>query len=80
MTNYGLYKLMLFVDTQGQVLAVNSVDPTGKPLETSGLFKLNFADAPWFRKAMAGEFLNGRNGLTGTVVLQPSASSVVGSL
>ncbi len=80
MTNYGLYKVMLFVDTQGQVLAVNSVDPTGKPLDTSAIYKLNFSDAIWFRKAMAGEFLNGRNGLTGTVVLQPSASRLVGEL
>jgi methyl-accepting chemotaxis protein len=80
MTNYGLYRVMLLVDTQGQVLAVNSVDPTGKPLDTSEVYKLNFADAPWFRKAMAGEFLNGRNGLTGTVVLQPSPSKLVGGL
>ena len=80
MTNYGLYRLMILVDTQGQVLAVNTVDPKGKPLETAKVYQQNFANASWFRKAMAGEFLNGSDGLTGTVVEQPSANGLVASI
>jgi len=80
MTNYGLYKVMLFVDLQGNVLGVNSVDPTGKPLNTASVYGQNFAGASWFRKAVAGEFLNGKNGLTGTVVEEPASNSLVANL
>jgi methyl-accepting chemotaxis protein len=80
MTNYGLYRVMLYVDTKGDVLAVNTVDPTGKALDTGAIYQMNFAQTEWFRRAMAGDFLNGRNGLTGTVVLQPAANPVIGGL
>jgi methyl-accepting chemotaxis protein len=71
---------MILIDPKGQVLAVNSVDPTGKALNTAAIYDLNFSDKPWFRKALAGEFLQGRNGLTGTVVGQPAANDLVGRL
>jgi methyl-accepting chemotaxis protein len=80
MTGYGIYKLMLLVDPQGEVLAVNSVDARGKPLDTSGLYKHSFAGVPWLTKALAGEFLEGTNGLTGTVVEQPRISPEVAKI
>jgi methyl-accepting chemotaxis protein len=80
MTNYGLYRLMILVDTKGQVLAVNSVDSTGKALDTAGIYEKNFAESSWFTKAMKGEFLQGSNGLTGTVVEQPATNDVVASV
>lgn len=80
MTNYGLYRLMVLVDNQGQVLAVNTVDPKGKSIDTSRVYQQNFANASWFRKAMAGEFLNGTNGLTGTVVENPETNKLVADL
>ena len=80
MTNYGLYRLMVLVDTQGSVLAVNTVDPTGKSLDTASIYQMNFANASWFKKAMADEFLRGKNGLTGTVVEQPAANELIGGL
>lgn len=80
MTNYGIYRLMILVDPQGGVLAVNSVDPTGKPLDTSGVYQMNFAGASWFKDALAGKFLEGKNGLTGTVVEQPVENPVVANL
>ena len=38
MTNYTLYKLMVLVDTEGKVAAVNTVDSQGKPISTSALY------------------------------------------
>jgi len=80
MTGYGIYKLMMLVDSQGGVLAVNTVDSRGQPLDTSQLYQKSFADAEWFRKAMAGDFLNGSNGFTGTAVGQPARHEVVHAL
>ena len=74
---YGFYKLMVFVDMQGKVLAVNSTAPDGKPINTQSIYDMDFANADWFRKAVAGEFLKGATGLTGTVVEQPAASDLV---
>lgn len=69
--NYGIYNLMLFVDRDGNLLAANTKTPDGKDLGTSGLYDLNFKDEPWFKDALAGNFLKGRNGLTGTVITKP---------
>ena len=70
MTNYGLYKVMMLVDMDGKVAAVNDVDNKGKPLNTSALYSRNFKDATWFQKATRKEFLKGE-GLDGSVVEQP---------
>lgn len=80
MTNYGLYRLMLLVDPQGKVLAVNSVDPAGKPLDTAAVYGLDFAKAPWLQSALAGRFLAGKNGFTGTVVEAPVRDATVAAV
>ena len=76
MTNYTLYKLMLVLDMQGRVVAANSVDAAGKPIDTGHLYGKSFKDAPWFQKALNKEFLKG-DGLTGTVVEQPGYQAAV---
>ena len=60
MTNYGLYRLMILVGPDGAVLAVNNVDPTGKPLDTSGIYEMNFAAATWFKKAVPASSFTAR--------------------
>src|SRR5262245_27975897 len=80
MTNYGIYRLAILLDPQGGVLAVNSVDPSGRALDTASIYQTNFAGASWFKKAIAGEFLNGKNGFTGTVVEQPSSNPIIAKL
>ncbi len=70
MTNYGLYKLMIVVDMDGKVAAVNSVDNKGKELNTSALYSKNFKDAGWFQKAVRKEFTKSET-LDGTVIEQP---------
>ena len=71
MVNYGLYRLSLYVDLDGNVRAVNSVNGTGKEIDTSGYYQANFAGTSWFKNVAAGKFLEGRDGLTGTYVEGP---------
>ncbi len=80
MTGYGIYKLMLLLDLEGNVVAVNSVDANGKPLATEGLYKQNYSNKSWFKNARNGDFLKGTNGLTGTSVEQPGRSQVIAKL
>lgn len=77
MALYGIYKLMILADTEGNVLAANSKDAKGKKIDSAFLAKQNFKDASWFQSVVAGRFLEGRNGFTGTVVEQPSRSTEV---
>jgi hypothetical protein len=64
---YGIYYLTVLVDTQGKVIATNSVDAAGKPLSTEFIYGQSFADAQWFRDVMSSRFL-ASDVLTGTVV------------
>lgn len=72
----GFYRLMVLVDPDGRALAVNTKDAAGKPLDTRFVYDSNFASAPWLRKAIAGRFLTGKNGFTGTVV-EPAAPDAI---
>lgn len=68
---YGMYPLMMMLDTQGNVVATNSIAIDGKPIAVNFLYDLNFKDQPWFKNALEGKFTQGRNGFTGTVVGEP---------
>jgi methyl-accepting chemotaxis protein len=76
MSSYGMYKLMLLVDMEGKVAAVNSMDAKGKPLPVAELYGKNFKDAPWFGKAVRKEFTKSE-AVDGTVVEQPAYDEVV---
>lgn len=80
MTGYGIYKLMLLVSQTGELLAVNTVDGLGNPLDTEGLYDEPFGGHSWFQDVKAGRYLDGRNGLTGTAVRQPYSEKVVADL
>ena len=80
MTGYGIYRAMLLLDLDGNVLAMSTVDPKGKPIDTNALNALNFKNRSWFQKTVNGEFLTGRNGFTGTVVGQPASADIVARL
>jgi hypothetical protein len=64
---YGLYDLLIMVDTAGKVVAVNDRDRSGKPIDTAWLYSKNFATASWFTDAMAGRTLDSA-ALKGTAV------------
>ncbi len=74
---YGFYPLMIMVSPQGDVLAVNSKSPAGAIIDTYWIYNQNFKDAPWFKDVIAGKFLKGTNGLTGTAVQPPQQDPIV---
>ena len=66
---YDVYYLTLLVDTDGNVVAVNSRDSNGKPIKTESLYSQNFAGESWFQDALAGKFYESADKTcTGTVV------------
>lgn len=66
---YSIYYLALLVDLEGRLIAVNSVDGSGRAIDTGFLYDLNFANSAWFRDALEGKFLRSVDGsVTGTVV------------
>ena len=77
---YGFYPLMLLVNPQGELLAVNSRDPSGKDIDTTALYSQNFSKYKWFKDAINGKFLNGDNGLTGTAVQPPERNELVAGI
>jgi len=80
MTGYGIYRLMLLVSLDGKVIAVNSVDASGKDIATDGLLGRSVSNEPWFKDALTENFLKGKNGLTGTAVSQPSRNEMIAKL
>jgi methyl-accepting chemotaxis protein len=77
MACYGIYGLMVLVDTNGKVIAVNSKDAAGRPLATDHVYAMTFADAPWLRDALDGRFLSTET-LTGTVVEDAAPDELLG--
>jgi methyl-accepting chemotaxis protein len=79
-TGYGIYKLMMLVSPEGRVLAANTVSADGQAIPTGRLYDLSFKAAPWFTRALAGQFLKGTNGLDGTVVFDPYREPLVAQI
>ncbi|MEL7044609.1 MAG: cache domain-containing protein, partial [Pseudomonadota bacterium] len=52
----GIYPLMIFVDTAGQILAVNDRDPRGRPISTSSLLGQNVSSEAWFQRVSRGDY------------------------
>ncbi|MEQ8639679.1 MAG: methyl-accepting chemotaxis protein [Alphaproteobacteria bacterium] len=80
MTGYGIYRAMTLLDLQGNVLAVNTVDPRGQALDSRPAYARTFAGQAWFQDALAGRFLEGANGFTGTTVTEPYQDPFIASL
>lgn len=53
---YGIYNLMLLVDMEGDVIAVNSADSAGNPIDTESFYKKNFKETSWFQALKAEEY------------------------
>jgi methyl-accepting chemotaxis protein len=64
---YGLYALSIITDASGKVIAVNTANATGKPLDTGFMLGTDYSKASWFRDARDGRFLKS-DILDGTVV------------
>lgn len=79
-TGYGIYKLMLVIDLDGNVVAANTVTADGDLLDTASLIGKNLGKETWFTNARDHKFLVGPKGLTGTSVEQPQPVKIVAKL
>ncbi|MBU0508587.1 methyl-accepting chemotaxis protein [bacterium] len=53
---YDLYYLTILVDTQGKVIAVNSRDRDGKPVNSNFIYGQDYSYSPWFRACAQKQF------------------------
>lgn len=53
---YDIYYLTILVDLDGRVIAVNSKDADGKPIQSQALYRNNYRETAWFRALKAQEF------------------------
>jgi methyl-accepting chemotaxis protein len=53
---YDIYSLSILVDPEGKVIAVNTKDSNGQPINTAFIYGQNYASAPWFQACKAGTF------------------------
>jgi len=66
---YGMYALLIMVDLNGRVIAVNDQDASGKAIDTRFLYEKDFKQAVWFQEVLAERFLsNADQSVTGTYV------------
>lgn len=52
---YGIYDLMLIVELDGTIKAVNTVDGSGAPIDSAGLVGRSVASEEWFQVVSSGE-------------------------
>ncbi len=78
--HYGAYRLMLLTDPEGRVLAVNSRDREGQPLDTEPLYSRSFAGADWFVDILSGRFLEGPGENRAIIIKAPRRDPLIGEL
>lgn len=57
---YGIYDLLIMVDTRGDVVAVNNQDAEGNPIDSQFIFEKNYSQSPWFKALEKGEYTTKR--------------------
>ncbi|WP_454061269.1 methyl-accepting chemotaxis protein [Candidatus Nitrospira salsa] len=72
---YGIYDLLIMVDTRGDVIAVNNTDSAGNPINSQFIFEQNYSQSPWFKALSMGEYTTkqpftapGNDTVTGTFI------------
>ena len=53
---YDIYYLTTLVDLEGKVIAVNSKDENGEPIDSAGLYQKDYSNTAWFKALSKGEF------------------------
>lgn len=81
---YGIYDLIMVVDRDGKLVAVNDRSAGGKALNVKPLYEKNYASTEWFQAARDGKFTEDeKKGFRGTyfqdVAYDPLIESVYGN-
>jgi|688.fasta_scaffold00180_47 methyl-accepting chemotaxis protein len=58
---YGCYDLMIVADSEGRVLAANTVDYGGQPLDTQSLIGRSVRGEAWFENCIKGDVKQGQS-------------------
>lgn len=58
--NYGIYDLMVIADADGKIVATNTLDHRGKPINTAPLLGTSVKGEPWFEQAIGGQLKPGK--------------------
>jgi len=54
-----IYKLMVVADLKGRIIAVNTLDLDGKPLQSQSLLDMDVSSSSWFKAAAGGSLADG---------------------
>lgn len=60
-TTYGCYDLMIVADSEGRIVAANSIDFAGKPLDTRSLIGRSVRGETWFENCIQGTVKQGQS-------------------
>ena len=74
---YGIYDLMIVADADGKIIAANTINYEGKPLDTSGLIGRSVKGQAWFDEIINGQIKQGQTKFT-EAEQDPLVSEVLG--
>lgn len=57
---YGIYDLMIITDSEGKIIATNTVDYKGTPIDTKSLIGQNFGAKSWVKPCLDGTIKRGQ--------------------
>jgi methyl-accepting chemotaxis protein len=78
---YGIYDLILMVDSKGKFVAANSKGPKGEELEVNKLLERDYSKEPWFQAVMNDNFtIDKEDNFSGTFVESFQFDSLVESV
>ncbi len=77
-TYYVLYDLMMIVDSEGKIVACNTIDKTGKTVNTAFLLGQNIADSDWFKSCVSAAGPEG-GAWYSDLLANPSVARIYGS-
>ena len=72
---YGFYDLMMVADASGKIIAVNTVDAEGKPIDSKSLIGKSVKGEPWFEDCISGKIKEGES-YTGDLAADPLVAQV----
>ena len=58
---YGIYDVLMLVDIDGTILAVNTIDQNGKPIASDKIVGRNVSDEEWFAPVASGKVGHGNS-------------------